>query len=66
MSSESSLRLLMDDGAIVARFVPALTPEQYAELLAISQEVKTKEQVCRAIVIAAANPLGPEPMTMAS
>ena len=46
---ETTLRFLMDDGAIASTFLPALTPEQYAELHALVPRYRTTDGLLAAL-----------------
>lgn len=50
---ETTLRFLMADGAMSAKFTPALTPDQYAELHALVKTPSTKSELRQAIERAA-------------
>ena len=46
---ETSLQLLMRDGAVQVMFRPRLTAEQYAELASLIEGPETKGELCEAI-----------------
>ena len=56
---ETRLQLWMQDGALAIAFEPKLTPDQYAELLEVSKESTTREEL-RASVMALAKTWGME------
>ena len=51
----TSLQLLMRDGAITVAFSPRLTVEQYAELIKLVETPSTKAQLRRELERAAVN-----------
>jgi hypothetical protein len=46
---ETGLQLLMRDGAILMKFHPRLTVEQYAELMTLAEHATTRAELCFAV-----------------